>query len=264
MITTNFHTHTVRCGHAEGADETYIQEAIKAGITTLGFSDHAPWVKIEGEHHGIRMAMEQMDDYVESMNRLKRQYAARLDLKIGLEAEYYPERLDQLKALCARHDLDYLVLGNHFHTLEAYGRYYGGYADLEHLFEHYIADTQGALASGLYSLYAHPDLFVRSLKSWTKEAEACARTILQMAKDHHIPVEYNLGGLRFGGGGLTYPYEPFWKLAAEIGNDVIIGIDAHSPYDLTDDKTKSLAEANLKRLGITPLKTLPLIKPVKK
>jgi histidinol-phosphatase (PHP family) len=85
-----------------------------------------------------------------------------------------------------------------------------------------------------------------------------------MAKDHHIPVEYNLGGLRFGGGGLTYPYEPFWKLAAEIGNDVIIGIDAHSPYDLTDDKTKSLAEANLKRLGITPLKTLPLIKPVKK
>jgi histidinol-phosphatase (PHP family) len=135
---------------------------------------------------------------------------------------------------------------------------------VEHLFEHYIADTQGALSSGLYSLYAHPDIFVRFLKSWTKEAEACARTILETAKAHHIPVEYNLGGLRFGGGGLTYPYEPFWKLAAEIGNDVIIGIDAHSPYDLTDDKTKSLAEANLKRLGITPLKTLTLIKPVKK
>ena len=90
MITTNFHTHTVRCGHAEGADESYIQQAIKAGITTLGFSDHAPWHKVEGEHHGIRMAMEQMEDYVVSINRLKRQYAARIDVKIGLEAEYCP------------------------------------------------------------------------------------------------------------------------------------------------------------------------------
>jgi histidinol-phosphatase (PHP family) len=128
---------------------------------------------------------------------LKRQYAARIDIKIGLEAEYYPARLDQLKALCARHDLDYLVLGNHFHTLEGYGRYYGGYADTQHLFEHYIEDTRGALASGLYSLYAHPDLFVRSLKSWTKDAEACAITILQLAKDYGIPVEYNLGGSSF-------------------------------------------------------------------
>ena len=264
MITTNFHTHTVRCGHAEGADETYIQEAIKAGITTLGFSDHAPWRKIDGEHHGIRMAMEQMDDYVTSLNRLKRQYAARIEVKIGLEAEYYPERLNELKALCARYDLDYLVLGNHFHTLEAYGRYYGGYADQAHLFEHYLSDTTGALSSGLYSLYAHPDLFVRSLKSWTKEAEACAITLLNAAKQYNIPVEYNLGGLRFGGGGLTYPYEPFWKLAAEIGNDVIIGIDAHSPNDLGDERTKALAQANLKRLGITPLSTLTLIKPVRK
>lgn len=264
MITTNFHTHTVRCGHAEGADETYIQQAIKAGITTLGFSDHAPWHKVEGEHHGIRMAMEQMEDYVASINRLKRQYAARIDVKIGLEAEYYPERLEQLKALCAHYDLDYLVLGNHFHTLEAYGQYYGGYADKEHLFEHYLADTIGALSSGLYSLYAHPDIFVRSLKSWTPEAEACAIEVLKAAKHDNIPVEYNLGGLRFGGNGMTYPYEPFWKLAAQIGNDVVIGIDAHSPNDLTDDFTKSLAEANLKRLGITPLKTLNLIKPVKK
>lgn len=264
MIITNFHTHTVRCGHAEGSDESYIREALKAGITTLGFSDHAPWVKIEGEYHGIRMAMEQMDDYVASINRLKRQYAARIDIKLGLEAEYYPERLAQLKALCARHDLDYLVLGNHFHILEAYGRYYGGYADKEHLFEHYVADMVGALSSGLYSLVAHPDLFVRSLRSWSDDAEACSIAVLEAAKHYQIPIEYNLGGLRFGGGGMTYPYEPFWKLAARIGNDVVIGIDAHSPLDLSDERTKLLAETHLKSLGITPLSAPHLIKPVKK
>ena len=42
----NYHTHTTRCHHAEGSDEDYIIEAIKAGYKTLGFSDHAPWQNI--------------------------------------------------------------------------------------------------------------------------------------------------------------------------------------------------------------------------
>ena len=39
----NYHTHTYRCHHAIGKEEDYILNAIKAGYTELGFSDHAPW-----------------------------------------------------------------------------------------------------------------------------------------------------------------------------------------------------------------------------
>lgn len=39
----NYHSHTKRCGHAEGEDEAYVQEAIKNGYRYMGFSDHAPY-----------------------------------------------------------------------------------------------------------------------------------------------------------------------------------------------------------------------------
>ena len=38
----NLHTHTKRCNHAQGEDREYVEAAIKAGIKTLGFSDHCP------------------------------------------------------------------------------------------------------------------------------------------------------------------------------------------------------------------------------
>ena len=40
---TNYHTHTTRCGHAEGTEEEYILTALRCGFKVLGFSDHAPW-----------------------------------------------------------------------------------------------------------------------------------------------------------------------------------------------------------------------------
>ena len=30
----NFHSHTTRCGHAQGTDEEYVIAAIKEGFTT--------------------------------------------------------------------------------------------------------------------------------------------------------------------------------------------------------------------------------------
>lgn len=39
---TNYHTHTTRCGHAEGTEEEYILTALRCGFKVLGFSDHAP------------------------------------------------------------------------------------------------------------------------------------------------------------------------------------------------------------------------------
>lgn len=39
----NFHTHTYRCHHAKGTDRDYVEAAIKAGYTEIGFSDHVPY-----------------------------------------------------------------------------------------------------------------------------------------------------------------------------------------------------------------------------
>ena len=73
MIKTNFHTHTKRCQHAGGEDIEYIQEAINAGFSTLGFSDHAPY---PDNRFGLRMKYSELDEYIETMKKLKEQFSS--------------------------------------------------------------------------------------------------------------------------------------------------------------------------------------------
>ena len=40
LLKYHYHTHTKRCGHAQGEDEEYVLSAIKHGFKFLGFSDH--------------------------------------------------------------------------------------------------------------------------------------------------------------------------------------------------------------------------------
>lgn len=258
MITSNMHTHTTRCKHAEGSDEDYVLKALEAGLVELGFSDHAPWPVHPLDTRNIRMDISQMPDYVHHIRVLQRQYANRIKIHVGIEAEYYEGRLDQLKALVKAFDLDYVILGNHFHLFETHGRYFGHYGDPDKLIEDYETDTIKALESGVYDAFAHPDIFCRSLETWTPEAEAMSLRILKKAKDLNIPVEYNLGGVRNRFTKMTYPYPRFWELAAMVGGPVYIGVDAHSPMDLTDIQTIEDAQAYLKSLGIVPLDSIPL------
>ena len=57
----NYHTHTYRCGHAEGNERDYAEQAVKAGLRTLGVSDHTPYdfFDIGPRNHPIRMALEE-------------------------------------------------------------------------------------------------------------------------------------------------------------------------------------------------------------
>ena len=40
-VKTNFHTHTIYCGHATGLPIDYLQVIKDMGFTTLGFSEHS-------------------------------------------------------------------------------------------------------------------------------------------------------------------------------------------------------------------------------
>ena len=95
---TNYHTHTTRCGHAEGTEEEYILTALRCGCKVLGFSDHTPWAyATPGFVSRIRMLPSQLDDYVLTLRGLREKYADKLHIRIGLEAEYFPAYLGWLR-----------------------------------------------------------------------------------------------------------------------------------------------------------------------
>lgn len=70
----NFHSHTVRCQHAVGEEREYVEEAIKEGYEVIGFSDHSPYLFKNGYVSRIRMTMSQLEDYVKTIEALKKEY----------------------------------------------------------------------------------------------------------------------------------------------------------------------------------------------
>ena len=109
MQNFNYHSHTERCGHAVGSDEAYVKEAIKNGYRYMGFSDHAPYRN--GDAPGERMRVEELADYVSSVRKLQHTYQNQIEIRLGMEIEYFEEQLDELMQY--KEEMDYLILGQH-------------------------------------------------------------------------------------------------------------------------------------------------------
>lgn len=248
---TNYHTHTKRCGHAKGADEQFVKAAIKKGLKVLGFSDHGPWPYENGYVSDMRMSVKEADKYIESIRKLKKKYADKIEIKIGFEYEYFPQHFPWLDNFLKEKEIDYIILGHHFVPYEIAGAYSGGISDKKTLYD-YCEQVCNAIKSGKYAYVAHPDLYMRGYRNFDADARNVAQIICDTAKQHDTPLEYNILGLRKidNEGREGYPYRKFWEIAAENENKVILGIDAHSPKEITDFKYIDSAEKTMEELGI--------------
>ena len=257
----NYHTHTARCHHADMVpDEAFVEAAIGAGLTILGFSEHAPWpYETDTCFKGMRMDTEEFPQYVESVRRLQKRYQDKIRIYLGLECEYYPKYLPWLASV--RDQLDFVILGNHWADTDEFGNTYGYYYKTSDELRRYTEVQVEAMESGLFCYAAHPDF---GFSSWPQADEvfaSCARTICRAAKRLNMPIEYNLYGLekgeRRGHPGLGYPCSRFWEIAAEEGCTALIGYDAHYLRHLQNTKYRDMAEAFLRGLGLSVLETLP-------
>ena len=102
---TNYHTHTSRCRHAQGTERDYVQAAVKAGMNILGFSDHAPF---PDRDFGLRMEYSELDDYLNAIDSLTKEFSTDIILLKSLEIEYLPEYSSYYEKLLTDKHLDYL------------------------------------------------------------------------------------------------------------------------------------------------------------
>lgn len=249
---TNYHTHTFRCIHAgQVPDEDYVLAAIESGYKVLGFSDHSPW-PYESYVSNIRMPVSQLRDYIDSVRALQEKYKGTIEITLGLECEYFPKYLGWLEPVM--HELDYVILGNHFGLTDENGAKYYGFATQPEQLEEYTRYTLEGMRTGLFRYLAHPELPLADYPEFDETAQACFRKICEEAKKLDIVLEYNMYGAvkKEAGktGGIGYPAEQFWKIAAECGCRAIVGVDAHSPTALRNTEKIAAAQEFLDSTGL--------------
>ena len=247
----NYHTHTTRCHHAFGEDREYVEEAIRAGLRILGFSDHCPWIYKSDYVSNIRMTPQETDGYFSSLEKLRREYEKDIDIFIGFESEYLPELMEKQDAFLKDYPVDYMILGQHFLDSESDFNYSGRMADDEDRLIRYVDLCIEGARSGRYLYLAHPDLiyYTGSDKIYQREMKRLCEAMKQM----NIPLEYNLLGLAIH---RNYPEERFWQIVRNTGNSVIFGVDAHRPEQFADRQTLELAKKQCEGMNVVEQLTL--------
>lgn len=221
-----FHIHTYRCGHTDGsADEDYIKKAIELGGDNIWFTDHAPF---PGNPFGNRMKYEDLDEYILSLKKLKSKYSNRINVKIGLEIEYFPSYDDYYKTLKSMNIFDCLMLGQHMY--EVIPNQYSFSLSKERLQKEECYGLASAIMMGMntgyFNVLAHPDRVFRRIEVWNDDMAELVKEIINSAKENDVILERNLSSKKD-----SKYYDKFWAIVPEDVN-TIVGYDAHNVDDL--------------------------------
>ena len=269
----NLHTHTYRCGHAIGSEEEMVQAAIASHFEILGLSDHIPLphlrthliesipTSIHRFHDvlsigkaflyngpGMRMPYSQKQEYLSTIQHLKEKYQQQIQIFAGFEAEYISEYLPYYRELLQHHEIDYLILGHHFHRFVTGSNNYTRYPISPQRVHLYVDEAIEAMQSGLFLYFAHPDIFLKGYGKWDEVAQSETRRLLEACQHYQFPIEVNGGGLRdcaytFNQEKLQgYPNVYFWQEARNYDIPILLGLDAHAPEHLGQEAIQQLED----------------------
>ena len=108
MQNFNLHTHSI---YSDGKSQPreIVEEAIRQGLTTLGFSEHSPLPF----DNTFSVKTADMPRYVAEIAQLKEEFKDKIDIYCGLEADYLTGVSEPFAVTKEKYHLDYLIGGVH-------------------------------------------------------------------------------------------------------------------------------------------------------
>lgn len=255
---SNYHTHSTWCDGAASPREM-VEAAIAKGFDVLGFSSHA---MLPGDMLPWPLTTEKLAPYAAEIRSLAAEYAGRIKIQLGVEADYLPGEAVPDRSVYASIAPDYIIGSIHFlrapdgavanvdkspeSFVEDVAAHFGG--DCRAFASAYFAAERDMAATHDFDVVGHPDL-IRKFNSrlrWLDESapwylaelEATADAIAASGKI----VEVNTGGISRGWMDDAYPSPAFRAMLRERGVRFILSADAHGTTAL-DCAFERFAEA---------------------
>ena len=225
------HCHTPLCKHAYGEPDEYAQVALERGFKGITFTCHCPLP--DGFSSRVRMAPEQFGEYVEMIAATRGRFAGRLDVRLGLESDYYPGVEPWLEKLHASAPLSHVLGSIHYQVADYRKRFHPGdtLAYQELYFDHLAMSAE----SGLFDTLAHPDLIKNEnpeLWDFERLRPFIARALDRIAVTR-VAMELNTSGIEKALPEMN-PSPAMLVMMRERGIPVVIGADAHVPHRVGD------------------------------
>ncbi len=233
------HTHTKRCGHAVGETREYIEAALAAGLRSVAVTDHVPmfWLPEPERDPRLAMRLEELPGYVEEVLALKGEYRGRIEVRLGIEADFVPGHEDELRRLLALFPFE-LVLGS-VHWLgdwlvdgpASLARFERGQAEVDAIWYAYAGAVIAAAGCGLFDVLTHLDLPKKfghrpSVPYAGRQAE-----VVQAVAGSGCAVELSSGGMRKPVGE-PYPGPALLRDLHAAGVPFVLSSDAHAPDEV--------------------------------
>jgi histidinol-phosphatase (PHP family) len=233
MLPADYHMHTPLCRHAVGEPVEYAAQAVKVGLSEIGFSDHNPASRDDFDNW--RMYQNQLDEYVEKVRKAQKDFP-QLTIKLALEVDFLPGEEGWIRDLAARHPWDYLIGSVHYVSdtwdldnptkLSEWKK-----RDPFEVWTIYFERLTQAAESGLFEIIGHADLAKKFCFYPKEDCTALFDTFLNACAKNEVAIEINTAGLRKDCKEL-YPSQKILNMAADKGVMLTFGSDAHAPGEV--------------------------------
>ncbi len=225
------HSHTTLCNHAHGTVEEYAAAALERNLAGIHITCHTPLPS--GFSPQVRMREDQFESYLDMIDRVRRQYAGRLQVGTGLECDYLPELEPWIAKIRERHPWSHFLGSVHPQT----GEYKATYAlgvPVENIKRYFLLLAKSA-ESGFFDTLGHPDLIKNEYPElWN--VDSFLKTIceaLDRIAATGVAMEMNTSGWNKA----VSEVNPGSVILREMANrkiPVVLGADAHRPTRVGD------------------------------
>ena len=231
------HMHTPLCKLAYGEPETYAKHGVAMGLKGIIFTCHSPMPR--GFWPGVRMGMEEFDEYVKIVTRATAAYSGQLEVRLGMESDYFPGFEDWIAELHRKADFHYCLGSVHWQGLDYRKRFETG--DVKAFRSTYFQLLADSAETGLFDCLAHPDL-IKNYQSHLWDFEHVrdeVATALDRIARTGVAMELNTSGLQKSYEEMN-PGLEMLTMMNERGIPVVIGSDSHRPTRVAEGFSEAL------------------------